>query len=222
MTEISDWRAVAPRTGQVDFTLMYAAHDAFARDLTRISDAVDRGAGLAEPTQVGWVKVTHELHGHHTSEDSFLWPPLRAKHLQPHEEMVVNAMEAEHAEIDPLLESIDKAFLAEDATAVRNGVRSLRHQLTDHMEHEERDALPLVERYLGQAGWDEFGGRVRRANGGLRGGAAYLPWVLDGAEPAVRARFLALLPPPARLLYSKMWEPAYRRRSPWTGADGAR
>jgi hypothetical protein len=130
-------------------------------------------------------------------------------------------MEAEHADIDPLIEEIDTAFDTRDVRAAQSGARHLRAGLTDHMQHEEREALPLVERYLGEAGWAEFGGQVRRANGGLRGGATYLPWVLDGADPAVRSHFLALLPAPARLLYGKLWEPAYRRRSPWTAMGGA-
>src|SRR4051812_8175314 len=119
MTELSTWRARPARTGQLDFTQMYAAHDAFVRDFSRIAHAIERGTGLAEGTQVGWATVTHQLHVHHTSEDSFLWLRLRAKDLQPHEEMVINAMEAEHAEIDPLLERIDRAVLADNVGAVR-------------------------------------------------------------------------------------------------------
>lgn len=222
MTDISTWRARPARTGQVDFLQMYAAHDAFVRDFARIAAAIDSGTGLDESTRTGWATVTQQLHVHHTSEDSFLWPRLRAKALQPHEEMVVNAMEAEHAEIDPLLESVEKAFVAEDAAALADGAGSLRRLLVEHLAHEEQDALPLIERYLGQAGWAEFGEYVREANGGLRGGATYLPWVLDGADSHVRAKFLAMLPAPARVLYSKMWEPAYRRHSPWAGLDGAR
>jgi len=222
MTEISAWRVRAPSTGQVDFTQMYAAHDAFVRDFTRLINAIDRGAALAAPTRVGWATVTHQLHVHHTSEDSFLWPRLRELELPPHEELIVNAMESEHAEIDPLLEGIEKAFVAEDATAVGDGIRVLHGQLIDHLEHEEEDALPLVERYLGMTGWLEFGRKAAQANGGLRGAATYLPWVLEGQPPEVRARFLGLLPAPARLLFNKVWEPAYRRRSPWTGTDGAR
>jgi len=222
MTDISAWRARPARTGQVDFLQMYAAHDAFVRDFARLANAVERGEGLAASTRAGWTMVTQQLRVHHTSEDSFLWPRLRAKELQPHEEMVVNAMEAEHAEMDPLLESVDKAFVAEDALALAEGVRDLRRLLIEHLAHEEQDALPLLERYLGQAGWAEFGEYIRDANGSLRGGATYLPWVLDGADPHVRARFLAMLPGPARVLYSKLWAPSYRRHSPWADTDGAR
>ena len=32
-----------PLTGQVDFTMMYVAHDAFARDLHRMAAASERG-----------------------------------------------------------------------------------------------------------------------------------------------------------------------------------
>jgi hypothetical protein len=222
MTEISTWRTRAPRGGQVDFTQMYVAHDAFVRELTRISDAVDRGAGVSRPTRQAWARLTGELHVHHAGEDSLLWPRLRAKRLRPDEELVLNAMEAEHAEIDPLLESLEQDFEAGDFAALRIGMANLRALVTDHMQHEEKHALPLVECHLGRSGWADFSGDVRRASGGIRGGASYLPWVLDGADPEVRARFLGMLPAPARLLYSKVWEPAYRRRSPWTGMQRSR
>ena len=77
------------------------------------------------------------------------------------------------------------------------------------MRHEEEAALPLVELRLGQAGWDAFA-RYIRERGGIKAGAVYFPWVLDGAAEDTRSRVLNMLPGPARLLYRRSWEPKYR------------
>jgi hypothetical protein len=49
------------------------------------------------------------------------------------------------------------------------------------------------------------------ANGGIRGAGASLSWVLDGATEEVRRSVLGMLSPPARLLYRRVWEPGYRK-----------
>lgn len=84
-------------------------------------------------------------------------------------------------------------------------------QLAAHMRHEEEAAPPLVERRIGAAGWSAFGKQVRRAQRGIRAGAQYLPWVLDGAPEQARTAVLSILPPPAPALCRRVWEPKYRR-----------
>jgi hypothetical protein len=82
------------------------------------------------------------------------------------------------------------------------------------MKHEEDQALPLVEEHLGPAGWAAF----RKATGkiqGLRGGAEFFPWMLDGASADTSKRVLSTLPPPARLLYRTVWRPRYARTPRW-------
>lgn len=79
------------------------------------------------------------------------------------------------------------------------------------MRHEEGEALPLLERRLGAAGWEEFTGEIRTRVGGIRGGRQYLPWVLDGSSPAAKRKVFGTLPPPARPLYRGVRESRYRR-----------
>jgi hypothetical protein len=79
------------------------------------------------------------------------------------------------------------------------------------MRHEEEAALPLVERRIGAAGCSAFGTHVCRAQGGIRAGAQYLPWVLDGVPKQARPAVLSILPPPARVLCRPVCEPKYRR-----------
>jgi hypothetical protein len=207
--------------GDVDFTMMYLAHDAFARDLRRIAAACERGDPFTARTRAGWAMFTEQLHVHHRAEDASLWPSLRARRLQPDEELTLDAMELEHVQLDPQLEHIDAALAEHDADSLTASVQVLSLGLTAHMRHEENDALPLVDRYLGRRGWDEFARAIRKAQGGLRGGAVFLPWALDAATADMQRSVFALLPRPARVLYRRIWEPKYRRANWWDGTGEA-
>jgi Hemerythrin HHE cation binding domain len=210
-----------PTPGPVDFTVMYAAHDAFDRDLTRLTEAVRSGQTADPAVRAGWATFKNQLHLHHTAEDVALWPALRRRVTEPAQIAVLDAMEAEHARIDPLLAQVDAALAAgHGAGADRTAAASadeLADVLTGHMAHEEDEALPLVAAHLGPTGWAAFGRRAARDQG-LRGAAEFFPWMLDGAAADTSRRLLGMLPPPARLLYRAVWRPAYARRRRWASA----
>jgi iron-sulfur cluster repair protein YtfE (RIC family) len=199
-----------PLNGAVDFSMMYAAHDAFSRHLDRLIAAIERGQAGTRQTQAGWVMFTGQLHIHHTMEDTSLWPKLRAAVSGPDELAVLAAMEHEHAQLDPLLERVDAAMADADTESVARGIRALADALGAHMRHEENEALPLVESRLGPAGWAAFTQDIRKGQG-IRGAAVYLPWLFDGAPDRTRTEVLAMLPRPARFLFRRFWEPRYRR-----------
>jgi pimeloyl-ACP methyl ester carboxylesterase len=134
-----------PLNGEVDFTMMYIAHDAFARDLHGMTTASEHGQAFTPETLAGWAIFTHQLHVHHTAEDTSLWPRLRAKAVQPDEVAVLDAMEMEHAQIDPRLEYVEDALAANDAAWLADEVNALTTVLITHMRHEEDAALPLAE-----------------------------------------------------------------------------
>jgi hypothetical protein len=100
-----------PLQGKVDFTLMYAVHDAFHRDLRYLATAVEADQTADPAVRAGWATFKNQLHVHHTAEDTSLWPPLRQKVTRPGETAVLDAMEAEHARIDPLLAQVDTPSL---------------------------------------------------------------------------------------------------------------
>jgi iron-sulfur cluster repair protein YtfE (RIC family) len=197
--------------GEVDFTMMYAAHDAFSRHLERIAEELERTGAVSGATAERWTLFATQLHIHHTAEDESLWPILRSAIASPAEFAVLDAMEAEHAQLDPLLERIDGQTGAAFASDAAASVRQLAAVLAQHMRHEENDALPLIDAYLGRAGWAEFGRRIRSTQG-LSGAAVYLPWLLDGAPADQTKRILAVLPPPVRVLYRAVWQRRYRAR----------
>jgi hypothetical protein len=196
--------------GRVDFTMMYASHDAFARDLRRLTAACGDGGQPSARTKAEWEMFQRQLHIHHTAEDEALWPPLRAAISAPGELAVLDAMEREHAVIEPSLERVAEALAAGDSDSAAREIALLATDLNDHMAHEETSALPLVEAHLGAAGWAKFAAHIRKTQG-LRAAATFLPWVLDEAPPALRNKLLGLLPAPVRLLNRMVWEPRYQR-----------
>ena len=101
-----------PLQGKVDFTLMYAVHDAFHRDLRCLTAAVEAGRTADPAVRAGWATFKNQLHVHHTAEDASLWPPLRQQVTRPDETAALDAMEAEHARIDPLLSQVDASLAA--------------------------------------------------------------------------------------------------------------
>lgn len=206
-----------PLPGTVDFTFMYAAHDAFHRDLRYLAAAVEAGQTAEPAVQAGWATFKNQLHVHHTAEDTSLWPALRQKVTRPGDVAVLDAMAAEHARIDPLLSRVDASLAAAGRAGLVENTGALAAALTAHMEHEEDQALPLVEAHLGPDGWAAF----RKATGksqGLRGGAEFFPWMLDGAPAGTSRQVLGMLPPPARLLYRAVWRPGYARTPRWNTA----
>src|SRR6266567_4470638 len=75
----NDPRRRRPLQGKVDFTFMYAAHDAFNRDLWRLAVATEAGRTADAAVRTGWATFKNQLHIHHTAEDAWLWPALRKK-----------------------------------------------------------------------------------------------------------------------------------------------
>jgi iron-sulfur cluster repair protein YtfE (RIC family) len=210
-------------TAHLDLTLMVAFHDAFRRDLGHLARAASRRpAELDEPNRraallAGWELFKTQLHIHHTGEDDDLWPRMRT-HLadRPDELALLQAMQDEHAHIDPLLAAVEGAFADRDGGHQRLGdtVDELASALYGHLGHEERDVLPLIDRSLTQAEWQAFGNDQRRRNG-IRRAAQLFPWLLDEASPQQIQAVLAGLPPPLRVVYRRLWQPRYARHDHW-------
>jgi hypothetical protein len=206
-----------PRQGEVDFTFMYAAHDAFRRDLRLLASAVAAGRTAEPAVRAGWATFKNQLHVHNTAEDDVLWPALRAKVSLP-DITVLDAMQAEQASLGPLLSRVDDSLAATGDAGLAESTEALASVLAAYMEHEEDLALPLIEALLGPAGWAAFRNAAGKSRG-LRGGAELFPWMLDGASADTSKQVLSTLSPPARLLYRTVWLPRYARTPRWTTAD---
>ncbi|HEY7173800.1 MAG TPA: hemerythrin domain-containing protein [Micromonosporaceae bacterium] len=221
-TNAPDDVAIAPR-GNVDLSIMLAMHAAFRRDLAHLAHAASRpAADLEDPAQrtavlAGWEVFKTQLHHHHTAEDSDLWPRMRG-HLAGHPDdlALLDAMEDEHHHIVPLLDAIDSAFDDREHGHERLGdtVDALATDLPRHLSHEERDALPLVDRALTAKEWHGFEADQRRKNG-IRGASQMFPWMLENASPERVHAVLHSLPPPLRVVYRHVWQPRYASHDRW-------
>ena len=221
-TEETDKRAAARRRnlaeGKIDFTAMYATHDAFERDLRRFAAAIGAGRAKAPSVAAGWESFKHQLHIHHTSEDATLWPALRAKVTDPASIEVLDLMESEHGRIDPLLAAVDAAYATPGLDGLTAALDQTTQALTEHMVHEEDLALPLIEEQLTQADWNAFPRYSRKINS-LGSGLEFLPWMLDEATPELyQSTMRNILPPPGRVVYRLVMLPRYRRRGYWQDA----
>jgi hypothetical protein len=192
-------QAAAPE-GPVDMTMMYLAHHAFRRDLRDFARAVpatpvdDRAAWRALERR--WAVFADVLHHHHSGEDQHLWPALVTR-AEGRDRETVEAMEDEHAEIDPLLEGCRDGLAAmvtapsadtRSALAVR--LAAARESLGRHLEHEETETIALVQRLLTPAEYDEIDEHFKESLT-LRRLYRLVPWALVGVPTEVREMLFA-------------------------------
>jgi hypothetical protein len=188
----------------LDLTMMLATHDALRRDLARVT--------TLEVRNEGWTVFEQMLRMHHTAEDDLLWPVIRdAVRGQPDDLALLDAMEEEHAAIEPILETLDDALVRGKPDSASK--LALETHLLEHLNHEERDALALVDRTLTPEQWMAVGQSMAQRVGPDM--PRYLPWLLDGADDDTTARVLAPIPPPVRQAYADEWRPAFVALDRW-------
>jgi hypothetical protein len=208
--------------GPIDMIGMFLMHHAFRRDLSAFSRAVAATPAADQPTwrALGerWARFGHVLHAHHTREDTHVWPQVAERARQAGDAEAVatlEAMHAEHVEIDPLLDSV-AAGLARMATvsdrearaALEEQVVATRDCLVRHLAHEERDALAIAQRLFTAEEWAamEHGGKES-----LRELAFLVPWVVhrlpDAAWPRAKA-----FGGPVMVLIAKVCRRSFERR----------
>jgi iron-sulfur cluster repair protein YtfE (RIC family) len=186
--------------GPADLRMMFLMHHAFRRDLDAFATAapvtpVDDVAAWTAMNR-RWALLSQALHHHHTGEDTLLWPLLHAR-ADATGRATLDAMEAEHGEIDPLLEAAAQGLAAmaaggdEDvrgALAVR--LSALRQSLGRHLRHEETEALPLLQATMTAQEWVDV--QAELAKGVSFGQVLRLvPWLAHRVPADVRAGLFA-------------------------------
>ena len=198
-------QAAAPE-GPVDMIMMYVLHHAFRRDLAAFAAAVPatpvEAAATWRALAQRWAGFAAWLHEHHSGEDAGLWPLLLERVDAAGDaagRATLEAMEAEHAEIDPLLEACARGFarMAEGGTADDRGALAVRtaaarDALGRHLEHEETEAMVLLQRHLTQADWDDVDRRSFSKPTRPAEVAFVVPWVCLGLPADVRERAFAV------------------------------
>ena len=190
---------MAARTGEaIDFTMMYVTHDAFRRDLGRFTAA--SAAGTADSP--GSARAGRTSRPSSCCTTAWKTPTCGPGFAAPRRPALglalLDEMEAEHAQIDPLLAAVDDALAGSDGNLAAHAA-GLASALEWHLKHEEDAALPLIQSVCTPGDWRAFAGAMRRRQG-VKGAASYVPWILDGTAPDQQRRFLAALPAPVRVI----------------------
>jgi hypothetical protein len=191
----------AAHPGPVDMTMMYLMHHAFRRDLAGFAAAAgttpvsDRESWQALAER--WELFSFALHHHHTGEDNGLWPALLDRADEPGR-AVLEAMEAEHEEIDPTLAACTAGFArlaghadedARCALAVR--LVAARERLGDHLRHEETEAIELIQALLTQEEWEAIEKEHFASGVAFRNVVALVPWALHEVPGPIRRELFA-------------------------------
>jgi hemerythrin-like domain-containing protein len=147
----------------VDIRDMLVLHAALAREFRLVPAAV----GRVEPgdrKQARYVDdhltlICDMLHEHHGGEDAILWPVLRPR-LSADETRLLDKIESQHAGINDSIERVNKArrqWLEKPdrvhRSALSSELQTLYDLVTQHLEDEERDILPLAEAYMSEREW---------------------------------------------------------------------
>jgi iron-sulfur cluster repair protein YtfE (RIC family) len=197
---------------------MSASHNAFRRDMQKMA-VVATPANLRNPAryqsiQNGWQIFKRQLLIHHNHEDRFLWPRLRQRVATSEAAMsMLEEMDAEHSLIDPLLAGVDEGFERPEQVDVGAMIDELTSKLSFHLDHEEREAMPLIGEVLSDKEWNAIVRNIRKATK-LSSAAEFMPWLTDGTT-SDEAKTIVSMPPPARVVVRRVWPPKYRKVSHW-------
>jgi iron-sulfur cluster repair protein YtfE (RIC family) len=202
--------------GPVDMSMMYLMHHAFRRDLAAFATAapltpVEDRATWRELAD-RWELFSFALHHHHRGEDTWLWPFLMDR-ADASERGVLQAMEDEHAQIDPTLDGCAAGFArlrdhadsdARAALAVR--LVAAREALGRHLQHEETEAIALLQRVMTDEEWHAIDENFKR---GVPFGrlVQLVPWVMHSVPDEVREQVFAGSGP----LHRTLWRLTRRR-----------
>jgi len=205
------------------FTIVYMIHEAFRRDLARLSGALRAPAlDKARTRRLAdhWEFVNDQLHHHHRVEDESLWPVVRPKLAGQGEQLeVLHDMETQHLSLAPQDDAVTKGFSVLAAKPGDRAALDLADQvdvlgldLATHLDDEEARCFPVIDQAMTEEEFQSFGKATAKAVG-MRGSAKFFPWIFDGANPLERKAVLSMPPPPVRVLCTYVWEPRYRRQT---------
>ncbi|HEY5946218.1 MAG TPA: hemerythrin domain-containing protein [Kofleriaceae bacterium] len=123
------------------------SHHAFRRDLALFEGALARiesgDTSRVSPVREEWNQFHVHLHGHHTAEDTGIFPSLTAEHaaLAP----IIAKLADDHHQLEQVLVRGDEAFAAlPDIASARAVVTDLVQLLDQHLALEEAEIIPFL------------------------------------------------------------------------------
>jgi len=198
----------------IDVSMNTNMHSAFKREILRLRDGL-READLSDAKATEGLARRYKffsvtLHHHHEGEDTFLWPNVRPK-ANPQESLVLDAMEAEHGALASVLDAVDEEFknlsVKSDKDHIAARLDELGAVLSGHTQHEEREGVPIVQKYIEE---DDFKAFVKFSRHS-EDASLVLPWVSDGATPTEVASTWGMIPAPVRLFVKPMLTRKYTK-----------
>ena len=129
----------------------------------------------------------------------------------------LDEMEAEHGLIDPLLAAVEAGFARPDELDVAAVIDELTTKLSHHLDHEERDALPMIGEALSDREWRGIVGEIHglvKSIGDLSV-TDFVPWLTEGVPKEQEKVIATVLPAPIRPVYRWVWKPRYGRVRRW-------
>jgi len=199
-------------------TMNRVIHGAVRRDLARLTAALDsfregdtaRAAGLAR----AFGNLRRELTDHHQSEDTHAWPALEKLGA---DKALLGDMESEHAamsralaETDAALGALARTGTAADAAAARESVARTRGVVDRHLDHEEQDVEPVIQKYAETPEWKAVEKQFRRRPPADIG--TFLAWLTDGMGAAERTYFRGTIPAPVVVVFTKVFGRSYTKQ----------
>jgi len=177
-------------------------HAAFKREIRRIQSGLAKADLASSSARANLMRrydfFSETLHHHHEGEDTYLFERVKPK-ADPSEVAILDQMEAEHGELLEILTTVDTGFKtlsdATDKVVLNDQLEALFTVLSQHCEHEETQGIQVVQRYITQEDMKEF----MKFNREGEHANFVLPWICDGAQPAVSSQVWGMIPGPVRL-----------------------
>jgi hemerythrin-like domain-containing protein len=192
-----------------DLTLLRLIHRAMVLDADRIATAAAVLADQPNPEvarALAWFgnRYLALLEHHHHSKDTVVWPLIAAN---AGDTVDLEPLTEEHRQLNELVATIRGALTGPaDGPAARTlavATARLRTELADHLLAEDRDVLPIIERFVTRRELNKADRRIKRT-APLHAVLFLVAWLDAHAEPGERPMLpLRFLLPLARRGYQR-------------------
>lgn len=147
---------------------MFVVHDMFRREFKAIPGLVsevpegDSAQAAIVADHVGW--MVRFLHAHHEGEDLLVWPRLLER-VPVKIDPLIFTMETQHQGLAQALDDLAakaadwrKTSAVQERDALAAAATELLVRIAEHLDMEEREVLPLIDKYLTEKEWKQVGG----------------------------------------------------------------
>ena len=196
-------------------TMNRVIHAAVRRDLDRLDGALgsmaDGDRPRAEALDRAYRNLHDELHHHHVSEDTHIWPMLASVGV---DRQLLDTMESEHHAMAEALAETRGAMAAlatsgsrADAATARASLLRTRDVTERHLRHEETELEPLLAPHRESPEWHAVEKKLRDQP--LPASGRFFAWLTDGMSEENRAVLKASVPTPVVTVLSRVFGRRY-------------